>query len=339
MDETLATEVAEPIDAPLAPSGEEDISLADHEAAYSRAPLGEAEQAKGEAIRERISKRARSNEASPEDVPTIRALTAKVKALEEGSGIARATGESERVYRLRVRAELAERSTRPVNPATRVSSPQAPAVFSQVPAVQATRLKPSEDEIGTRFATYAEFVEDLADWRFEQREATAQQAAQQSALNQQQQEFQVSAQREWQTDHASYGQKLETFIAAHPDFTEKFKAWPSDIPWAAYAALVKHDNGPAIVYHLLQHPDQLAEMLFLLDGKPATDTNVAHATRWLSSRMQAVTTGSATPTPPLKLAPRPPNPVRTGPMKTDDELPSESSSLAEHEKAFGRTRR
>jgi hypothetical protein len=34
-----------------------------------------------------------------------------------------------------------------------------------------TRGKPTEDEVGTKYKTYAEFAEDLADWKYEQREA------------------------------------------------------------------------------------------------------------------------------------------------------------------------
>lgn len=34
-----------------------------------------------------------------------------------------------------------------------------------------TRPKPTEDEIGTKYQSYPEFVEDLADWKLEQREA------------------------------------------------------------------------------------------------------------------------------------------------------------------------
>ncbi len=34
-----------------------------------------------------------------------------------------------------------------------------------------TRTKPTEDEVGTKYTSYADFVEDLADWRYEQRQA------------------------------------------------------------------------------------------------------------------------------------------------------------------------
>ena len=47
--------------------------------------------------------------------------------------------------------------------------PQHAAQESPTPQVQATRAKPVEDEVGAKYATYADFVEDLADWKAEQR--------------------------------------------------------------------------------------------------------------------------------------------------------------------------
>jgi len=38
-------------------------------------------------------------------------------------------------------------------------------------AVEPTRPKPTEEEVGTKYQSYADFVEDLADWKVEQREA------------------------------------------------------------------------------------------------------------------------------------------------------------------------
>lgn len=44
-------------------------------------------------------------------------------------------------------------------------------------AVEPTRPKPREDEIGAKYATYADFAEDLADWKYEQRDAARAAAA------------------------------------------------------------------------------------------------------------------------------------------------------------------
>jgi len=60
-----------------------------------------------------------------------------------------------------------------------------PAPRSAPPPAAPARQKPTEDEIGTKYATYADFTEDLADWKFEQRQAAAvaeQQQAEQSRM-------------------------------------------------------------------------------------------------------------------------------------------------------------
>lgn len=47
-----------------------------------------------------------------------------------------------------------------------------PNVEAVAPAnIEPTRPKPSEDQVGSKYASYADFVEDLADWRYEQRQA------------------------------------------------------------------------------------------------------------------------------------------------------------------------
>ncbi len=102
--------------------------------------------------------------------------------------------------------------------------------------------------------------------------------------------------------------------------------------------LLTADNGPAIVYHLLAHPDQLAEMYALWDGKPLTEQSVALATRWLSNRVSAGTTGAATAAIPVARTPKPPTPVRTGPMQTGTSPPGDGASLSDHE-AFYHARR
>src|SRR5262245_2577834 len=65
----------------------------------------------------------------------------------------------------KLKAELAQRAA-VVPPATSSpvsAEPVAPAAPSP------TRAKPTEDEIGTKYQTYGDFVEDLADWKAEQR--------------------------------------------------------------------------------------------------------------------------------------------------------------------------
>lgn len=318
-----ATVVTEPL-APVAPvtdapePSQEDTTLAEHETAFGQIDpsLDGDAKAKVEEKREKIRHRAKSQQAGPEDVPRIRELTKKNSELAEKL------------------AALEARVNQP--PARQTERPAAQAQQSDQKTVEPTRAKPTADMIGDAYKTYEDFQEDLMEWKFEQR-----QAAWQADQQQRQQEAQQTQQQQaWQKDHETFSGRVGEFMKTHPDYQTKLESvLPLNIPPAAYQAILRHDNGPAFVYHLVNHPDQLAEMVFLMDGKPPSDDHVALATRWLSSRTQAASTGSAAPTPPPTLAARPPNPVRTGPLKTSDDAPGDDSSLSEHERAYGHKRR
>lgn len=325
-DAPIAAETAD-AEIPSAESG-----LAEHEAAFGTIDpsLSEEAQKKAEAKQQRIRHRAKSQQAGPGDVGRINELTRKLREAE------------------------AEVTTWKTKATSSVSSPvredRPPASASHAPATvdsgtprqaaaqpNATRPKPSEDEVGTKYAIYGDYVEDLAEWKAEQRDAARE--AKQAEEHQRQQHEQT--QRQWHDTHKTYYDRVTAFEQQHPDFTVTVNQHVngSTLPPSVYRAIIQHDNGPALVYHLAQHPDHLIEMQMLFDGKPPSDTYVALATQWLSSRAQAVVTGSAASTPPIKLAARPPNPVRAGAAQTSDELPGEDGSLAQHEHAFGKRRR
>ncbi len=339
------------VETPEAPvAAPTDFSLADHEAAFGAVPpaLKGDERAEFEEKREKIRHRAKSQQATPDDVKAINEWTARAKAAEDAAGIARNDGESERVYRLRVRAELAEAAkTRPASPPAVAATPSVPAASREQPAnVQPwamqgftpTRPEPKADDIGVKYALYEDFTRDQSAWVWEQNNAY-QQAVQQ------QQSIQNVQRKAWDDAHASYRTKAQQFAATHPDFDTKIQesirahGGALNLPDPAYHAIVGGDNGPAFMYHLATHPDQLAEVVAMWDGKPPTPTNVALATSWLNTRAQAATTGSAAPTTPRNAPPPPPNPVRSGATKAADTLPGDDSSISAHERAFGPKRR
>lgn len=66
------------------------------------------------------------------------------------------------------RADAAEARLRELESRS-AAKPEEPAKRAQ--AAEPTRPKPTEDEVGTKYQSYADFVEDLADWKVEQREA------------------------------------------------------------------------------------------------------------------------------------------------------------------------
>ena len=327
-------------------------SLDDHQALFGpQDPSLDAEaKAKNDDARAKVRHRAVSQQATPEDVAAISQLTARAKAAEDAAGIAKLPNESERVYRLRVRAELAEQHGKAQQTAPPARDSQAgtagiPPVeagasrpAAQGPAFEPTRPKPTEDDIGVglKYESYGAYVDDLTDWKAEQRDAKRE-AAQQAETQQRQQQ---EAQQAYQTAYSTYHARLREFVKTHPDYSTLLAQHSSiDLPPAVNKAILSSENGPAFVYHLVQHPDVLADVVLLFEGKPPSDQVVALATSWLSRRAQAVVTGSAAPPPPLTLAARPPNPVRTGASRSDSDLPGDESSLAEHEKAFGHRRR
>ncbi len=94
-----------------------------------------------------------------------------------------------------------------------------------------------------------------------------------------------------------------------------------------------------MLYYLLTHADE-AQQLAAHSGNPM---HLFRALTLLGQRLttppaQAVSTGSAARLLP-PAAPRPPNPVRTGPLTTGDSPPDDDDqSLANHERYFGRRR-
>jgi hypothetical protein len=146
-------------------------------------------------------------------------------------------------------------------------------------------------------------------------------------------------------EHARIGRwhvKQTEFATKTPDYgTVAAEFFQREIGPTLVQAIVKDDNGPAFVYHLARHPELADELVLLTHGKPADDAFVAVVQRRLSKELQqaqAVSTGSAA-LPRAYTPPRPPNPVRTGPVKTTDEPPGEAASISEHSKYYGPKRR
>lgn len=346
--DTLTPDVA-PLDTPAPVSDES--SLSDHEAQFSGgprpsesldAPLSDLEDrdAPDEDRTDRDDKgrfrhRASSQRATAEDVAQINALTKELRTKEAELAKAKpdALSGSPRIRALQrqikaIEADLASSApeTKPAPVETRRPEPLQPAV------AETARPKPTEDEIGSKYATYGDYVEDLADWKVEQREAKRD-----AELRKAREQAQYS---DLITTH---DRRMQTFAASTPDFaTVTAPLMTRALPNALIAAIVQDDNGPKYVYHLAQHPDVADELVLLTHDRPVTDDFVATVQRRLAkfdtAHAQAATTGSAAVARQTYIPPRPPNPVRTGPIRTGDDLPGDESSLAEHERAFSRRR-
>lgn len=293
------------------PSTEEPVSLKDHAAQFDpKRPPDPAPPDATPAIpsTERPRHRARSQQASAADVPRIAELTKKLRDAE------------------RERDEWKSKvSAPPVAPVTEPAKAVLPE--KSIPSGAKPTWKQFEDEIGTKYETWAAAQDAFADARDEWRDTQSKQA-------QHEQAFKASE------EHLikSYVERAQETAKALPDFFEKTgaaKAALDAAPELLTIAVITDDKGPEIAYYLATHPETLAELSLLTDGKSVTQHSVALLQRRLSTyRVPAAPIASAPAVPPHTPAPRPPNAMRTAPMKTGDDLPGEGHSLAEHRRAF-----
>ncbi len=337
-------------------SGPPEPSLADHEAEFhapreSARPVAEgsstesgsasnAPEAEGSASGERDGStgrftKAKSQKARVSDVDTISALTKKYHdALAEvGLDLAQDEGESNRVFELRKRAAVAEAlrdaKKAPAAPAAlsrpAPSSPSGPnggdSGALTLPANFPAKPKPDD------FNDYTEFVEELSAWRAKKEYTLARLADDQ---RQQSEAFATGV----RTRYTEAQQRYQDFKAVVLD--PQTTPIPRDSTIEKWT--LKHKYGPDVVYHFFKHPDEIAA----IHAIPDRDEQIAELTL-LGQRLTAPFTRAAVPTrSPAPSVPtpvvKPPNLVRTGAIRTGDELPGEDASLAEHERAFHKKR-
>lgn len=329
---------------PVTPPVEADTSLADHEASFGRdaalertQPATETdEDAAARDDRGRFKHRAQSQKASPEDVAQINELTKALRTKEQELAKIKpdALGGSPRLLSLKrqikaIETELAEHVS---PPAPVKAAPAAPAPVQKAPATW-TEQEPTIEQFADAPDQYAAWVRALTAFdrrkeAFEASQKAETEKATADAKASQEQWTQAVQAHQGRMAKAVTDPTLPNFSAIVAPILDRM------LPAPLLKAIVTHDNGMRFMYHLAQHPDQLDEFHLLADGKPPSDDFVALLQRRLvSATAQAVNTGSAAGTK-ANVLPRPPNPVRTGPMKTGDDLPGDESSLADHERAF-----
>lgn len=315
---------------------DDDGSLSDHESTFGRArtappvepPDGDAGDddepveppAPGKP--ERPRHRAQSQKATAADVPRIQELTRKLRDAER---------------------KVSDLQARTVTPAAPVTAPVAKAVEPTTPVAPAKPTAPrftfpeydvwigqhpNEDWNGYQSA----MLDARDDWRDAQRSTTQQQRTD-ADVAAARQEVEAATIEVWK-------EQIATFKATTPDFDHVVSLVDDrEAPALLVRVLLSDEKGAESLYTLAQHPLIYDELILAATDKTVTDQSVATLRRLLHARLQAATTGSAGSTVPPHRAPRPPNPVRTGPIKTGTPLPDDESSLAEHERAFGPKRR
>lgn len=342
---------------PIADTG----SLSEHEAEYSsgrepKAPPASVESPEPVTTEEGRDEtgrftprkhRAKSQEATPSDVATIQALSRELKEAEEAAGLEleRKAGESEKVFNLRRRVELAKayktRGAAIVSQPTGAAPSSAPA---WVPPTVAAPSQPVPDKF-----VYPAYEAALAkdpnlsyeDWQDQKLEAHADWRD----AKRDQVRYTQDQQRSEQEIELLSRQRVNAFAAKTPDFQTKLQTLTAqgyDIPNVVLEACRRSDNGPALLYALLNQPDEM-DRLWLANGSTAvTPQTIVAMQRYLTSfasRAQTGPTAAVAPPQFQKRNPAPPTAVRTGSMQTGTKLPDDGSSLAEHEQAFNQRRR
>lgn len=262
-------------------------------------------------------RRARSQQATPEDVPRIQELTKKLR-------------EAER-ERDEIRAKLTPAPTpaAPSPSAPRVPPPQ-PRPAQPLPQAFPTYDAWSADPDNAN-KSYDDYTDARADWRW--------------ALNDAKRREQAAVEQFQQT-RAQRLQGLEQQkIAARQKYAD-FDQVVAPVHGSAVMveALIHSDHYSEILYHLGQHPDMAQELMqeSFYDDPRSYSAMKRHLESLVAPSQRSShqpTQAAQSPDRPLALvpppAPKPPNPVRTSAMKPADALPTDEDDLEAHAKVWG----
>lgn len=272
-------------------------------------------------------------QATAKDHELINGFTKRIKEAEalHGKDITQQAGESNRVFELRRRAELAERRAQaPVTPA--VAAIPRPVASPEAPRPQESAKTPAKPVVGS-FENYEDFVEALADWKADRKrevwladETAARERAHQTTLQ--------------QALKSSWDEKIAAAKAKYADFEAVALLSPTSIPQDSLVDrwILEHKSGADVLYHLQTHPTEVAPLLALPPFEQVEALTFLTQRLMTPTREAADATGAA-PAKAQPSAPRPPTPVRTGPMRGETEPPDpEHSSLSDHERFFHKKR-
>lgn len=206
----------------------------------------------------------------------------------------------------RALAAEARLAQQPQTPARQEAAPQPPAQ-AQPQAPPLTRQKPTEDDIGVglKYESYGAFVEDLAEWKAEQRDA-AREAKQAAASWQQTRTARLQAHQTREVALRGQVSDYDAAIAA-VDRTHQPSAVLVD-------ALLSSDRSAEVAYWLATHPQDYAQLIqeSLSVNQPSA---VGLVRAVLESRLPAVVP-PARPVRPVAAPPAPVQPVGSGSRAT-----------------------
>lgn len=280
-------------------------SLADHEQQF---PLkGKAAPAKDdEPPVEKPKHRAEKQKAKADDVPRIAELTKNWR-----------TAEKERDS-LKAELELlkAPKATEPKPTATKAGE--------AFPAFDAWLLKHPDQ-------SYDDYTDARADFRYDQRQAADLKA-----------KAETEAKAAQGQVEAAWGKRVEAAREKYDDFDAVAINRPTKIPIdsAINVFIFDDEHGADVLYHLQSHAEEVDRLLALGPLQQVKALTLLTQRLTTPPSAQVAVPNGATAGPVKESVPKPPTPLRTGPMRVGDEPPdAEKSSLAEHEAYYGRKRR
>jgi len=234
----------------------------------------------------------------------------------------------------RLAALRAERPAIDPSHAPRAQAPPEPAVAAPP---DETRPEPKLDALDdkgvAKYATYEDYLSDHAKWTREEAVAAAKKIVEQEKLAERERIERDSASRVVNEHLATYNTDLETFKKTHADFDAAFDdakdavqetligLGPNALKIIDGYTVFDAEDGPALTYYLLKHPDELKAIAL-----KAPHQQVVHLAR-LDERLRSGTakaTGTSPAAPTPTRAPEPIKPVGSGPTATTVPIDEES---------------
>lgn len=279
-----------------------------------------------------------ADDARPEDREEISTLTARLREAEKVSGIERKPNESNRVYDLRVRTELAERLAKAQAPKPAAVAPkplplprqpQAGAEFTE-PEPTLSQFKESADPAKDYFLALGAW--DRKREAFETQKTRAQQDGQQT---------EAQFKQWWKDRDGEHVGRLRTYLDANPKAKAEMESFQDGyVTPVVYASIITHPESAKLLHAFVKNPE-LADELFLLThgkqlGDPTSNPLVASVQRRLLAKAQTVQLPERSPAPAWKPPAPPPTPVRTQPTATATPTPDKDGGLSvmSHAKKF-----
>ncbi len=263
-----------------------------------------------------------SRSRGTDDHETISALTKRLREAEAQIGVntERLDGESDRAFNLRLRAEAAEAVAKKAS--ERHAPAQAAAPVVEQPSAF-TEKEPTIDQFADQADPYSAWQRavnafDRKKERFEEQQKHVTAGT----------EERVRAGRAMrEAAEAAHNSRINEYKKVTPDYDKIVGAaqdWPATP--LMQIALVNDPNGEKYIYQLAQNRSLYNRLLLDSDGKVVTRETVEAFQDLLKERMPAVTGSAHTPTT-VYTPPRPPNPVRTGRMRSSSSEPPDPSDL------------